>query len=52
MNSRWWGEELKQGEQRRRGAKGEVVCAEVRRASGPGEEKEQEDGEADRGRSG
>ena len=40
---------MKQGEQRRRGAKGEVVCAEVRRASGPGEEKEQEGGEADRG---
>ena len=43
---------MKQGEQRRRGAKGEIVCAEVRRASGPGEEKEPEDGEADRGRSG
>lgn len=38
------GEELETGRAKVKGSKGEVVCAEVRRASGPGEEKEQEVG--------
>lgn len=43
------GGRVETGRAKVKGAKREVVCAEVRRASGPGEEKGRRGGEADRG---